>query len=581
MLDTAQDVIRRPGGPLQADLREFFEARFGCDFRAVRIHTDAFAAESARRLNALAYTVHNHIVFAQPEPGLDVLAHELAHVVQQCVVQQSGSAIPDTLQLGEASSGLEEQARRAAWQVLRGDRPRIEARPEARGLVLRMLDVCPGEPAWEVIPAGDQEIYDPANKIIEAAYLFEKADHADSILVGSQFTYGGKLEIQLPRGAPNKAFGNHLLGELRGIVQQLKPDIVDFKERVFYEIKTARDAGAHSAKVRNQLQHYYKLTEAIRQQYGAANEPSWNQVNATWTPPVILPLPGAVGKVFVCTSATNYSIWPPGLVLYDVRKKKKEEDRKRLRIATVQPVARDNDATLLLRSPERVRAAMEDFSPYYPAFVAIAPTRFWQDWQKQMADERMRKTTEMLGAKLPPFLDKRSPIGQLHTLGWALVGISAAAMAAVFWIPVLVEVFAAAGAVEAGSAVATGSAAAAGSAAADAQVVSLAAYRAMRASKAAIELSKAAGVLIVLGLGRQAAAAGPVTVTNESAVRIVPIEDFKPFQSTLADSSVYDVPGDYVFKPSDIDHNFDVGKPVVYDSVQHTVIAQFTVTYAP
>lgn len=59
------------------------------DFSGVRVHTDAKAAESARAVGALAYTIGRHIVFGRgqyaprmPE-GRRLLAHELAHVVQQ------------------------------------------------------------------------------------------------------------------------------------------------------------------------------------------------------------------------------------------------------------------------------------------------------------------------------------------------------------------------------------------------------------------------------------------------------------------------------------------------------------------
>jgi len=64
----------------------------GVDFGRVRIHTDSRAAESARALNAMAYTVGNDIVFGAgqyaPETtyGQKVLAHELAHVVQRSSV---------------------------------------------------------------------------------------------------------------------------------------------------------------------------------------------------------------------------------------------------------------------------------------------------------------------------------------------------------------------------------------------------------------------------------------------------------------------------------------------------------------
>lgn len=83
------EVLRSPGQPLDAATRAFMEPRFGHDFSDVRVHTDAKAAESARSVNALAYTVGRDVVF-QPEhykPGSTVgkrlLAHELTHVLQQ------------------------------------------------------------------------------------------------------------------------------------------------------------------------------------------------------------------------------------------------------------------------------------------------------------------------------------------------------------------------------------------------------------------------------------------------------------------------------------------------------------------
>jgi outer membrane protein OmpA-like peptidoglycan-associated protein len=88
-LATQVDGLRGGGAPLAQSTRNFFEPRFGQDFSAVRIHANARAAESARSINALAYTHGSDIVFArgqyQPESfaGRKLLAHELAHVVQQ------------------------------------------------------------------------------------------------------------------------------------------------------------------------------------------------------------------------------------------------------------------------------------------------------------------------------------------------------------------------------------------------------------------------------------------------------------------------------------------------------------------
>ena len=82
--------LRGGGGqPLPESARAHFEPRFGRDFSQVRMHTDTRAAESARAVNARAYTVGQNVVFGagQYVPGTQtgqrLLAHELAHVVQQ------------------------------------------------------------------------------------------------------------------------------------------------------------------------------------------------------------------------------------------------------------------------------------------------------------------------------------------------------------------------------------------------------------------------------------------------------------------------------------------------------------------
>jgi outer membrane protein OmpA-like peptidoglycan-associated protein len=83
------EVLRSPGQPLPSSVRTFFEPRFGADFSQVRVHTDGRAAESARAVNALAYTVGREVVFGSGQyapstsTGRGLLAHELTHVIQQ------------------------------------------------------------------------------------------------------------------------------------------------------------------------------------------------------------------------------------------------------------------------------------------------------------------------------------------------------------------------------------------------------------------------------------------------------------------------------------------------------------------
>jgi peptidoglycan hydrolase-like protein with peptidoglycan-binding domain len=83
------EVLNSPGRPLDAATRNFMEPRFGADFSNVRVHTGGKAAESAKAVGALAYTVGRDIVFAMGQystassAGNKLLAHELAHTVQQ------------------------------------------------------------------------------------------------------------------------------------------------------------------------------------------------------------------------------------------------------------------------------------------------------------------------------------------------------------------------------------------------------------------------------------------------------------------------------------------------------------------
>ncbi len=82
-------ALRSPGQPLPLPIRALMEAHFRHDFSGVRLHNDAEAQHSARAINANAYTVGEHVAFrgGQYDPasprGQRLIAHELAHVVQQ------------------------------------------------------------------------------------------------------------------------------------------------------------------------------------------------------------------------------------------------------------------------------------------------------------------------------------------------------------------------------------------------------------------------------------------------------------------------------------------------------------------
>jgi peptidoglycan hydrolase-like protein with peptidoglycan-binding domain len=103
---TAQRLPGLQGGgqPLAPADRAFFEPLWGFDFASIRIHSDDQAARSARSFGAQAYSVGSDIVFGpggyQPATlaGRHVLAHELAHVVQQSGGGPGLSASPMAVQ---------------------------------------------------------------------------------------------------------------------------------------------------------------------------------------------------------------------------------------------------------------------------------------------------------------------------------------------------------------------------------------------------------------------------------------------------------------------------------------------------
>src|SRR2546423_11909139 len=127
------DVLRSSGEPLDAAIRTRMEPHFNHDFSGVRVHTDVRAAQSAREVNALAYTVGQDVVFGagQYAPGTErgsrLLAHELTHVVQQTA--SGGSA--QAKAVSDPSDAAEIEADVTANRVMSGQPARVMQAPSA------------------------------------------------------------------------------------------------------------------------------------------------------------------------------------------------------------------------------------------------------------------------------------------------------------------------------------------------------------------------------------------------------------------------------------------------------------------
>ena len=152
------DVLGSPGVPMGSTIRAFMEQRFGRDFASVRLHTDARAAESARAVNALAYTIGDHIAFGNgmyapdSSSGQKLLAHELAHTIQQ---SGTGSRLKADSAISNPADAFEHEATQAAEHVVADQI--VAVQPSGNSVIAREPDdkspATPAAPASAVVSA--------------------------------------------------------------------------------------------------------------------------------------------------------------------------------------------------------------------------------------------------------------------------------------------------------------------------------------------------------------------------------------------------------------------------------------------
>lgn len=133
---SAAALVPAGGSPLPQALRARFEPTFGRTFEDVRVHSGPEAARVARAQSAQAFTVGRDIVFGEGHyaPGSPrgdaLLAHELAHVVQQGGRRHTAT---------DASPALEHEADAAADRAMAG-RFVGELTPVAPGVQRKPVD---------------------------------------------------------------------------------------------------------------------------------------------------------------------------------------------------------------------------------------------------------------------------------------------------------------------------------------------------------------------------------------------------------------------------------------------------------
>lgn len=127
-----KDVVGHGGGkPLDAPVREQMESAMGEDFGHVRVHTDSAASESAKSVQAQAYTVGSDIVFGSgnysPDTagGQRMLAHELTHVVQQRSGPVDGTPAAGGIKVSDPSDSFERAAEENADRFASGQQASV------------------------------------------------------------------------------------------------------------------------------------------------------------------------------------------------------------------------------------------------------------------------------------------------------------------------------------------------------------------------------------------------------------------------------------------------------------------------
>jgi hypothetical protein len=125
-------TITSTGAPLPVAVKSPLTHSFSVDLTPIRVHTDARAQLTVRSFNTRAFAYGHHIFLGPGESSSDLrlMAHEVAHVVQQ-----SRGAVIQNFTTGRGDA-LEHEAERASAAAMRGEKFNVQQRtsPRPQGL---------------------------------------------------------------------------------------------------------------------------------------------------------------------------------------------------------------------------------------------------------------------------------------------------------------------------------------------------------------------------------------------------------------------------------------------------------------
>lgn len=160
--ETAASAVASGGAALSQQQRAYFEPRFGRDLSSVRIHTHTSAATAAQGVNAHAFAIGTDIAFApgQFRPDTDrgqrLMAHELAHVLQQDRGVLRRDAVPTGITLKDAKpfghADLKSDELKTKWRTYIGSATQMQVTPAgnykghcAKEYITEVANTCPAE----------------------------------------------------------------------------------------------------------------------------------------------------------------------------------------------------------------------------------------------------------------------------------------------------------------------------------------------------------------------------------------------------------------------------------------------------
>lgn len=602
-----QDAVRAPGSPLTPAIRALMEARFGHNFGQVRLHTDELAAASARVLNAQAYTAGSHIVFAEgrcrpgTQEGLWLLAHELAHVIQQ-----RGKCSTRPLGVAAATDPLEREANRVADVIAEDCRlpPDFSFSAAPAGVIQ-----CHQGEGDATQPCGGYGIpVDPiteraARLLLEWTYQWRPEGNTNDIVVYASENY----QLRGVSGGLH-AYANELLTTIRGWRPEERPNIINFTRAVAYFFVRWYEVNASTAAIVNR---FYQTDHRIASRHNQTGLETPRDSNGQipglfWYPDHRLEFIGDPIGRFVCTEHTDHRRSPRGVIRYDIR----TPQRQRRRATDWELHDFDTAFSYLSRTLDaEVRNKIQDYDPENSNFVIIAPKDLYQQMHDEQHNIRQNRLVQKWMTVAPSY---DFPGGQwikdlkaVLRVYVALAGAVSAAVIIVGTIAIIVLVPPAG--VAAGAAVTTGvapgvtipaatvpammpvsqivvpagmvakfvaSGAITGGAAAAVGTFE-AAMAAMAMAPAAKYLAGSAGVLMVFFNSKSArAATGNSADARFSAIRAVAVADFQSIGGVQSASS-FGPPMNFQSTET-AKGKFGLHTQVLFDNIPHIIIGQYS-----